>query len=155
MTFNVPYSESPSDEFQAPNGVWYSTLRAITFDSWLLWRHALPDDISLWPQLTQPVFESIEALGLRIHQLHQLLPNYRRLSDSPFCVSIWWDPTDTSGTWSLGDRAQLRIAGYTASDIQHELTPRLKSCLHFQVLSKHWIELSLPQREQPTDSAAA
>lgn len=154
MPFNVPYSESPRDEFQTPGGVWYSTLRAITFDSWLLWRHALPEDIALWPQLTQPVFDSIEALGLRIHQIHQLLPDYRRLSDSPFHVSIWWDPADTSGDWSLGDRAQLRINGYTASDIHNELTPRLKASLQLRTLSKHWIEVSLPRQQQMNSEAS-
>ena len=144
MRFHLPYSESAEDEFQAPDGGWYCTLRAIAFDGWLLWRHALPDDSALWPELTAEVFETIEVLGKRIHNLHQLLPDYRRLSDTPFKVSRWWDPTDDSGEWICGDRVLLRLNGYTAQDIQQMTPTRLKGQLCLQPRSKHWIEISLP-----------
>lgn len=145
LAYHVPYSESPRDEFQLPNGLWYSTLRAIAFDGWLLWRHALPEDMQLWPQLSQPVFETIEVLAQRIHNLHQLFPDYKRLADSPFRVSMWWDPSDDSGDWCNGDRVQLKILGYTAREIEQELTPRLKAQLQILPLSKHWVEISLPE----------
>jgi hypothetical protein len=143
LTYHVPYSESPNDEFQTPCGIWYSTLRAITFDSWLLWRHALPEDELLWPQLSQSVFETIEALAQRIHHLHQAFPDYRRLADTPFHVSTWWDPSDPHGDWIYGDRVQLKITGYTAREIEQEAQPRLKGQLRILPLSKHWVEISL------------
>lgn len=144
MTYHLPYSESPSDEFCSPTGEWLCTLRAITFDSWLLWRHALPEDLLLWPELTQPVFDSIVLLAQRIHNLHQLLPDYRRLADTPFQVSMWWDPTDDD--FAAGDRVQLRIIGYTAREIEQEVPHRLKSLLTILPLSTHWVEISLPQQ---------
>lgn len=145
LSYHVPYSESPRDEFQTPSGAWYSTFRAIAFDSWLLWKHALPEDIQLWSQMTQPVFETIEVLGQRIHNLHQLLPDYKRLSDSPFRVSMWWDPTDDSGDWNRGDRVQLKLLGYTAHDIERELPSRHRNQLRILPLSRNWIEISLPE----------
>lgn len=144
MIYHLPYSESPLDEFCSPTGEWLCTLRAIAFDGWLLWRHALPDDIYLWPLLSQEVFETIESLARRIHNLHQLLPDYRRLSDTPFTVSRWWDPTDDSGEWNFGDRVLLRINGYTAQELEREIPPKLKGQLLLQPRSTNWIEISLP-----------
>lgn len=145
MTYHLPYSESPSDEFCSPSGEWLCTLRAIAFDGWLLWRHALPEDAMLWPLLSQDIFSTIETLGRRIHNLHQLFPDYRRLSDTPFTVSRWWDPTDDTGEWCFGDRVLLRVNGYTAKDIEHETPPRLKGQLVVQPRSLHWLEISLPE----------
>lgn len=143
MSFHVPYSESPSDEFRAPDGEWYSTLRAVTFDGWLLWKHALPEDIYLWPQLEVECYETIQLLAKRIHTIHQLFPDYRRLDDTPFTVSRWWDPTDDTGEWSGGDRLLCRINGYTAADVLAETPHRYRSLLQIQPRSKSWIEISL------------
>lgn len=143
MPFNVPFSESPHDEFQAPDGEWYSTLRAVTYDGWLLWKHALPDDLYLWPQLSAEAYDNIQLLAKRIHAIHQLFPDYRRLDDTPFTVSRWWDPTDTSDDWHLGGRLLCKIQGYTASDVEAETPHRYRSLLQIQPRSKHWIEISL------------
>lgn len=143
--YHLPYSESVVDEFRTPDGEWYATLRAIAFDGWLLWRHALPEDHTLWPNLTHSVFETIQLLGQRIHNLHQLFPDYRRLSDTPFQVSCWWDPSDRSGEWTHGDRVLLRILGYTARDVEQEVPPRLKSSLMLTAKSTHWLEVRLPE----------
>lgn len=143
--YHVPYSESLSDEFRTPTGEWYATLRAIAFDSWLLWKHALPDDHLLWPSLSQEAFSNIESLGKRIHNLHQLFPDYRRLCDTPFKVSRWWDPTDDSGEWICGARVLLRVNGYTAREIEQEIPARLKGQLHIQPRSVHWVEITLPE----------
>lgn len=145
--YHLPYSEAITDEFRTPTGEWYATLRAISFDSWLLWRHALPEDHLLWPRLTLDVFETIQVLGQRIHNWHQLLPDYRRLSDTPFQVSCWWDPSDATGEWTRGDRVLLRLNGYTARDVQHEIPNRLRNQLILQPLSTHWMQISLPQRQ--------
>lgn len=145
MTYHLPFSESPADEFRTPSGEWFCTLRAIAFDGWLLWKHALPDDILLWRDLNDDVFNTVEALARRIHNLHQLLPDYRRLSDTPFKVSRWWDPTDDTGEWCFGDRVLLRINGYTARDVSQEIPSRLKGQLTIQQRSLNWIEFSLPE----------
>lgn len=144
LTFHLPFSESPADEFQAPNGEWYATLRAITYDGWLLWKHALPEDTMLWPQLTEEVYGVIELLAKRIHLLHQCFPDYRRLVDTPFTVSRWWDPTDDSGEWLTGERVLLKVNGYTARDVLQEVPVRQKGQLLFQPRSTNWIEISLP-----------
>ena len=143
MTFHDPYSESPFDEFQAPEGEWYSTQLAVTFDGWLLWKHALPDDPYLWPQLTMQAYETIQLLAKRIHAVHQLFPDYRRLDNTPFHVSRWWDPTDDSGQWLTGERLLCKINGYTAREVQTELPHRQRSLLAIQPRSPHWVEISL------------
>jgi hypothetical protein len=143
MSFHVPFSESPFDEFQAPDGEWYSTFRAVTYDGWLLWKHALPEDPYLWPQLNSDTYESIQLLAKRVHIIHQLFPDYRRLDDTPFTVSRWWDPTDDSGEWHQGERILCRIKGYTATDVLAETPHRYRSLLHIQPRSKHWVEISL------------
>lgn len=144
LTYHLPYSESPADEFQSPSGEWFCTLRAITFDSWLLWRHALPEDLYLWRELSHDVYTTIEALARRIHVMHQTFPDYKRLCDTPFVVSRWWDPTDDSGEWAYGDRVLLKIKGYTARDVAQEMPSRLKEQLIMQPRSTNWIEFSLP-----------
>lgn len=153
LMYHLPYSESPRDEFQAPNGEWYATLRAIAFDGWLLWKHALPEDLQLWPRLTPEIYGTIEVLAKRIHNLHQLLPDYRRLCDTPFKVSRWWDPTDDSGDWLDGGRVLLRINGYRARDVEHEIPARLKGQLLIQPRSVHWLEISLPEARHLHSSA--
>lgn len=149
LSFHLPYSEAPEDEFCAPDGQWYSTLRAVTFDNWLIWRNVLPDDLTLWPQLTADVFETVQCLAKRIHHIHQLFPDYRRLWDSPFKVSRWWDPTDDTDEWLHGDRVLLRIQDYTAKDIQQLVPTRLKGQLYLQPRSTNWIEISLPPIHPP------
>jgi hypothetical protein len=145
VKYHLPCSESPADEFQTPSGEWFTTLRAIAFDGWLLWKHALPEDPLLWPAMDHDVFVTIEALARRVHSLHQLLPDYRRLTDTPFAVSRWWDPTDDTGEWLTGERALLRINGYTARDVEQEIPPRLKGQLKIQARSLNWLEISLPE----------
>jgi len=143
--YHVPYSESPVDEFRTPSGEWYATLRAIAFDGWLLWKHALPEEHYHWSALSQEAFANIETLAKRIHNFHQLFPDYRRLCDTPFKVSRWWDPSDDTGDWAGGSRVLLRINGYTARDIQQEIPSRLKGQLQVQPCSVHWVEISLPE----------
>lgn len=108
----------------------------------------------LWPQLNHDVFGTIETLARRIHNLHQLFPDYRRLSDTPFTVSRWWDPTDDSGEWLYGDRVLLRINGYCAKDVDHETPQRLKGQLLIQPRSLHWMEISLPEGPRLMSSGA-
>lgn len=144
MPFHLRYSESPADEFRTPDGEWLYTLRAITFDNWLLWRHALPEDQQSWHLLDRPAYCNIQRLAKLIHSVHEQFSNYKRLEDTPFSVSCWWDPFDDSGQWVRGDRVLLRIKGYTALEAQREIPPRLKNSLLAQPRSLHWIEFGLP-----------
>jgi hypothetical protein len=144
MGFHLPFSETPWDEFQAPTGEWFYTLRAITYDGWLLWRHALPEEQMLWSALDAETFDAIQLLAKRIHALHQLLPDYRRLTDTPFTVSRWWDPNGTDDDYHRGDRMLCKIEGYTANDIVYEMPKRISTQLILRPLSKKWMEFSLP-----------
>jgi len=113
MTYHCPASFGPNEEFLAPTGEWLSVFRAIAYDSWLLWRHALPD--------------------------------YRRLNDTPFTVSRWWDPLDDQEDWQLGGRCLLKINGYESRHIPIEAGGRFG--LTITPISAHWLEFAL--REDP------
>lgn len=156
MRLHLPYSESPQDEFQGADGQWYSIYRAISFDSWLLWKHALPDDLALRRLLTAEVEATIRRLADALHAAHQHFPDYKRLLDSPFQISHWWDPTDDSGAWSTGGRLLCRVQDYSAPALEAEIKRRSRS-LRLVVRSLHWIEISLPPEElvQPAALAAA
>lgn len=143
----TPATFGPNEEFLAPTGEWFNIYRAISLDNWLIWKDALPEETYLWPQLNRDVYESIRALGARIHGLHQLLPDYRRLNDSPFTVSRWWDPRDDEG-WQNGDRCLLKIDGYSTRQLPLDHCPGLG--LHVRVVSNHWLELS---RQYPRPAA--
>jgi hypothetical protein len=145
MTYHCPASFGPNEEFLAPTGEWLSVFRAIAYDSWLLWRHALPDNPNHWPLLDAGTFETIGRLGQRIHNLHQTLPDYRRLNDTPFTVSRWWDPLDDQEDWQLGGRCLLKINGYESRHIPIEAGGRFG--LTITPISAHWLEFAL--REDP------
>lgn len=147
--YHLPFSESPEDEFQMPDGEWHMTLRAITYDAWLLWKHALPEDPMLWSRLTEEVVDTVTLLAKRIHNLHQCFADYRRLVDTPFTVSRWWDPTDDTGEWDQGGRVLLKVNGYTARDVEQEVPVRFKGQLILQPRSENWIEISLPLASMP------
>jgi len=137
----VPYAESPAEEFQGPNGEWFTTLRAIVHDGWLLWRDALPG-CPLRRPVDEQAARGITTLARRIHAAHMSFPEYRNLSDTPFTVGRWWDPKDQSGEWNLGTRVLLKLNGYSATRLATKIPKRLE--LHTQIRSEHWLELCLP-----------
>jgi hypothetical protein len=128
--------------FRTPAGEVYSTHRAVTYDNWLLWIHALPDNPELWRRMDEAAFATIQVLGKRLHLLHQMLPNYRRLSDTPFTVSRWWDPLDNEDDWHLGGRCLLRIDGFSCRQLPLDAAPKLG--LVARPVSENWVEFSLP-----------
>lgn len=143
--FHVPGSTRPSDEFLAPTGQWLSTYRAITYDGWMLWKDALPDVITLWGDLGLAAYENISLLAKRIHVLHQNVENYRRLDESPFCVSRWWDPLHPEGGdehWQLGRHVLLRITSMNAK--QFMAIPQRRNQLHIKPVTTNWMEVTLP-----------
>lgn len=138
--------------FLTPDGDWYLLLRAVSYDSWLTWRDVFCADPVLAQQIGRPVFLNAVLLSKRIHAIHQLLPDYRRLSNTPFEVSRWWDPTDPLPLWSLGGACILKIEGYTAQEFI-DFTPR-RTCLDIRPLSQHWLEIALPVEELTGDPVA-
>lgn len=128
------------ESFLTPGGEVYSTFRAVSFDNWLLWRDALPDNPTLWTRLERPQFEAIQELGRRINVMHQAMPDYRRLSDTPFTVGRWWDPLDDEEDWHTGGRCLLRIGDYAVQQYPLELAER--QGLDVMPISSHWAEIS-------------
>lgn len=148
---HLPYAEGPADEFQLPDGSWAYVLRAIVLDSWLLWKHALPEDLALRRRLDAPAVAGITALAAALHSAHCQFPDYRQLGDTPFTVSCWWDPSDTSGLWSGGTRLLGRLAPYSAADLAQRL-PALAP-LRVTPRSAQWAEISLARSAWPPTTA--
>lgn len=136
----LPCSDSPEEEFQGPNGQWFSIFRAIVLDSWLTWQHALPGH-RLYGPISDRVACRVTALAQRIHAAHMGFPEYRRLCDSPFRVGRWWDPA-ARDEWHTGSKVLLRIENYTAQRLFSKIPARLGLAVKPQ--SKHWVEISLP-----------
>lgn len=109
---HLPYAFDDDDEFFHPAEGWLLIDRTIVFDSWILWRHALP--ITRWgrSRLDDRVVALITALAERIHAFHQQLPGYSSLDDTPFVFSRWWDPVG-EGEWGRGGSCVFRIDGHT------------------------------------------
>lgn len=132
-------SESPREEFQGPSGEWFSIFRAIVLDSWLTWKDALPDHPIRGP-LDEEIASSITGLALRIHAAHVALPDYRRLSESPFRVSRWWDPF-ANDDWQTGAKVLLRLEHYSAQRFAAKIPQRLN--LQVRSQSDQWLEIAL------------
>lgn len=114
---HLPWSESPDDEFLAPDGQWYSVFRAVVFDSWLLWRDALPPGQELRSQLGWDAYREITQLARHLHLFHQSMPDYRGLTVPPFHVTRWWDPSDGDEEWNSGRSCLFRMDGYSSNDL--------------------------------------
>lgn len=136
---HLPYSESPDEEFQGPNGDWFSVYRAIVLDSWLTWKDALPGRPLRGP-MREDVAKAITALAQKIHSAHIQLPDYRRLSSSPFRVGRWWDPLATD-EWSTGGNVLLRLEHYNAQRFASKIPARLN--LRVRPQSEHWVVIGL------------
>lgn len=142
---HLSISTCPEDEFLAPTGQWLSVYRAITYDGWMLWKDALPDDIELRAGLDLPTYENIALLARRIHVIHQNVENYRRLFDTPFQVGRWWDPEDGGEDgehWDLGRHVLFRVKDITAK--QFMAIPQRRNQLELRAISANWIEATLP-----------
>jgi hypothetical protein len=122
-----------ADWFRHPDGRLLHRCRAIVYDSWLLWSHALPESSALWPQLEQEQADAITALAGRLQAMHRTLPGYSKLDDSPFRVSAWWDPSDAD--WADGDRVRFRLGDWQADELALKLPGA-------RALSEHWLEFS-------------
>lgn len=114
--------------------------RALVKDAWLIWTDALPDDESLWPQLTVSAVESVTALAKALHAMHRAMKSYKNCDESPFTVSRWWDPTADDG-YDTGKFALLKFKDHSAIDLQMAV-PRSSSLVLTPVSSRapQWVE---------------
>jgi hypothetical protein len=112
---HLPYAFLPENEFHHPRDGWLLLERSVVFDSWISWRHVLPPGRRDCQRLTDEIHEAITALAAALHEIHQRLPDYRGLSQSPFKVSQWWDP-DGGHPWDSGGTCVLEIEGYTSDE---------------------------------------
>ena len=103
--------------FKAPDGNVYLGIRSVVYDSWIMWNDVLPDPQDEQPLMTKDIYENITELGLRIHKLHQSMPNYKQMTESPFNFVLWWDPDDDDDDWSRGKVCRFMINDYSAEDI--------------------------------------
>lgn len=108
---HLPYAFSDDDEFHHPVEGWLLLDRTIVFDSWLLWRHAMPGPPRTQAQLGEDAAATITALAEQLHAVHQRMPGYAALDDTPFVFCRWWEPWDSSG-WQSGDRCVFRVRGH-------------------------------------------
>lgn len=104
--------------FQFPGGRWCDLQRAIVFDSWLTWRHALPGRRTERLQLESEQVRNIATLARLITVAHGKLSRLRP-KDSPFRVQRWWDPHDSK--WSHGRRCIIEITPRACEDWLHLL----------------------------------
>lgn len=155
MTLHLPYSDRPEDEFLYPNGQWMYAFRALVTDSWLLWRDALPANPASRALLSAPQVTWIEVLGDALHRIHQTLPGYAQLEDSPFEVRRWLDPHDSGTPWHEGRRCHLRLDGVKPerflAGAKGVVGPRW---LNARELEGGWIEataLAIPVRNRRKD----
>lgn len=137
----LPLCFTPDEQFQGPNGEWFTVYRSIVLDSWLFWQHALPD----WQahcQVPRDVACNITALARCIHATHMTLPEYRHLCDTPFRVGRWWDPSEEGSDWAKGRRVLLRLEGCSAARFSSKVPRRMNLTVEPQ--SENWLEFALP-----------
>ena len=98
---HLPWAESDDDEFYHPSHGWYLLSRSIVHDGWLSWRHAIPDCKQARQKMPLDVGTSIALLAQALHDVHQTIPGYGDLDDTPFQVYRWWDP-EADDEWQTG-----------------------------------------------------
>jgi hypothetical protein len=105
--------------FTFPGGRGCALHRAVVYNSWLLWRDALPEDPYTWQSLRRP---QVHAIG----KLAQQLQTLRREARPGWRVLQWWDPRHEA--WSGGRRLMLDVGvtgphrrGATIQEVHHHL----------------------------------
>lgn len=87
-------------DFIFPGGRPCALHRAVVFNSWLLWRDALPEDPCTWDRLQR---RQVHAIGKLAQQLRVL----RREARPGWRVLQWWDPRHEA--WASGRRLLLDV----------------------------------------------
>jgi len=112
-----------------------------------MWLDVLPEDLELRKRLNQDQFDMIKLLGKKLDLFHRSLPDYKQLTESPFNVSCWWDPTNEDEAWNSGRSCLFSLDGYTSDELVNLLPKR--NPLVLKVISKKFIEASLPAPKKP------
>lgn len=137
----LPFSQDELDEFTTPEGEVFYTFRSIVFDSWIVWDDALPDVMEQRAGLDQDIYENIICLADALHSFHQSVPDYRSLTQTPFKVTRWWDPTDRDERWSTGRAALFSVKDYSATDLVRLI--QKKTDLAVTPVSRRYVEAYL------------
>lgn len=141
MSPHLPYAYNDDDEFLHPVDGWLLLDRAITYDSWISWRHALPSDRQGRNAMTSSVSDAIAAVAEAIHELHQRMPGYQRLDRSPFAFPRWWDPR-ADDEWQTGRCCLFRLEGSRSRDLLEQWSPA-RSAINLVAVSDSHLEAAL------------
>jgi len=138
----LPFSQNELDQFNTPEGEVFYTFRSIVYDSWITWNDALPDIQQQRMGMNQEIYENIICLADSLHSFHQGLPDYRSLTQTPFKVTRWWDPTERDERWNRGRAALFSVKEYSATDLVRMV--QKKTDLAVVPISKRYVEAYLP-----------
>lgn len=137
---------SDLDQFLAPDGNKYLTIRSVVYDSWIIWQDALPFDKHLRVMLNQVIYENIIALATRIHKLHQSMPGYKALTESPFEFVLWFDPLDSDPLWNQGKKCRFMINEFTAEEIEFYSKNKKGNKLEIKPMTTRLVEANIPEK---------
>lgn len=138
----LPFSDCELDELTLPDGELIYSFRSVVYDSWLNWNDALPACTEERKQLNEDICSNIIKLASNLHSFHQSLPDYRQLTQSPFKVTRWWDPTDRDERWNSGSACLFSMTDYSATDLVRLI--QRKTELAVTPVSKRYVEAYLP-----------
>jgi hypothetical protein len=141
MKTHLPYAFLPENEFHHPTEGWLLLERSVVFDSWISWRHVLPPGMRDCRQMSAAVNQAILSLAAALHEVHQRLPDYRSLGDSPFRVARWWDPS-SEAPWNTGAACLFQVDGYT-SDQFISFVPSRGACATLEPVSSVQIKAAV------------
>ncbi len=135
-----------TDQFLAPDGSKYLTIRSVVYDSWIIWQDAIPFDQDLRLMLTQEIYDNIVELATRIHKLHQSMPGYKALTESPFEFVLWFDPLDSDPDWNQGKMCRFMINDFTAEEIEYYSKLKKANKLDVKPMTHRMVEAKIPAK---------
>lgn len=141
MSPHLPYAYSDEDEFLHPIDGWLLLDRAVVYDSWISWRQVLPRGSRDCRALNEDVNNAILALAAELHAIHQLIPGYRQLGESPFQVTRWWDPA-AGDPWNSGRLCIFSLADCSSGDFIIHWLPG-ESGVHLESLGDTYVRARL------------
>lgn len=148
---HLSYASSDDDEFLHPTEGWLLVDRTIAFDSWIVWRHALPRDRQGRAMLHKEPARLIQALAEGLDAVHQKVPGYSSLGESPFVFLRWWEPRDNDD-WAEGARCCFYLQG-TSNQAMLDAAPLAGiDFLDLQAISSSLLEARLTSTD-PGDLA--
>jgi len=143
VTPHLPYAYRDEDEFHHPVDGWLLLDRSVVYDSWISWRHVLPQASRDCQDLTPEINGAILTLASELHAVHQRMPGYRDLGESPFRIVRWWDPL-LDHPWNTGQFCVFFLENCSNDEfISHWRSA--ESTLHLEVLPSGSIRARLTQ----------